>query len=111
MKCATITKSYSNDNYLELMKCPKTSGFKWKIEDSSGVCAQNDDSWVDWEYPDKNDQRSLGYYLDIYNHAGWISPAMTGGTNCGIESKSSWKDTTSVKAFSSVGTVNVFYKS
>ena len=60
------------------MSCPQTPGLKWKIEDNRGVCAQTADGWVDWEYPGDNAQKSLGYYLDSWYNAGWISPATPG---------------------------------
>ena len=92
------------------MKCPQTSGYKWKLEDNTGVCYQNADGWVDWEYPNNDAQESLGYYLDTWPHAGWIQPAAPGYHSCGISSGTHWKDTTSVRAYSSTGTIRVYYK-
>ena len=109
-KCATISTSNTNENYRQLTQCPKEAGLLWKMENRDGICAQTPDGWVDWEYPDGDDQTSLGYYLDTFTSAGWISPAMPGYGNCGIQSSGSWKDTTSVKAYQSSYPVDVYYK-
>ena len=111
IKCATITSYYSNANYKELLKCPKNAGLRWKIEDSTGICAQTKNGWVDWEFPDDNAQKSLGFYLDAFDNAGWISPAMNGNDNCGVYTSSNWKDTTSVRAHKSSGSMTVYYLS
>ena len=115
-KCATITTSSSAENYVALQQCPQTAGHIWKMEDSSGVCAKNDVGWVDWEYPNHPDsgfgndaQQYLGYYLDILPTPGWISIAMTGSSNCGIFSTTGWKDTLSVQAYQSSGSIDVYY--
>merc|ERR1719228_293748 len=92
------------------MSCPQDAGHTWKLEDGSGVCAENPDGWVDWEYPDDDSQNSLGFYLDTWSSSGWISPAMPSYDNCGILSSTAWKDTTSVSAYRSTGGfVRVFY--
>ena len=77
-QCATITTSDNHENYLELIKCPQTSGYKQKLEENIGVCYQNAYGWVDWEYPNDHAQKSLGYYLDTWPHGGWIQPAAPG---------------------------------
>ena len=78
--------------------------------DNNGVCAQTDDGLIDWEYPNDGAQNSLGYYLDTFNKNGWISPAMSKSANCGIQSSSKWKDTTSVRATMARGPMRVYYK-
>ena len=110
-KCATISSSYSNENYRQLTQCPNRAGLLWKIENSNDICAETPAGWVDWEYPNGNEQNSLGFYLNNFTHGGWISPAMPHSNNCGIQSSGSWKDTTSVRAYqSSQGSVEVYYK-
>ena len=107
--CATITTSDSNANYLELLKCPQQAGLKWKLEDSTGVCAQTHTGWMDWQYRNGNGQSSLGFYLDTFTKKWDISPAMKSGSQCFIRSYTKWKDTTSVKAYRSTGSITVFY--
>ena len=80
------------------------------MEDSTGVCAQNKIGWVDWEWPNNNEQKSLGYYLDTFSSSGMISPAMTGTSYCVINSATKWKDTTSVRAWKSTGSITVYYR-
>ena len=114
-KCATISTSYSNVNYRQLTQCPMRAGLYWKIKNGTGTCAQNHPGWVDWEYPwhfDQNEQKPLGHYLNSLNSSGYISPAMPGHTDtvCGIQSATSWKDTTSVRAYRSNDTIDVYYK-
>ena len=111
-KCATITTSYSNANYRQLTQCPTPAGLFWKIKNSKGTCAQNHPGWVDWEFPNQNEQKPLGHYLNNFISIGYISPAMPVHTlaHCGIESATSWKDTTSVRAIRSNDAVDVYYK-
>ena len=95
-----------------MIKCPKTPGYRWKLEDNNGVCAQTADGLIDWEYPNNDAQKSLGYFLDTFDKNGWISPAMSSNSpaNCGIQSSSKWKDTTSVFATMARGPMRVYYK-
>ena len=109
-KCATLTTSASNENYQQLIKCPKTPGYKWKLEDNNGVCAQTANGLVDWELPHNDTQKSLGYYLDIFDKNGSISPTMHKTAICGIQSGPKWKDTTAVRAKLSSGPIRVYYK-
>ena len=111
-RCATITTSYTNDNYVQLLNCPQDAGLTWKIEDDNGICAQTQADWVDWERPDDNAQKTLGYYLDTESERGWITTATSGPNtgNCGIRSFSAFKDTTSVEAWQSTGSIIIYWK-
>merc|ERR1719228_2583042 len=92
------------------MNCPQEAGHRWRITDDDGVCAENPDDMIDWEYPDNDAEESLGFYLDTWSSAGWISPTMPGYDNCGVQSYTSWKDTTSVNAYNSNGSVQIYYE-
>ena len=91
------------------MSCPQEAGHIWKMEDSTGICAQTQTGWVDWEYPNNNAQESLGFYLDTWASSGYIGPATTASGTCGILSSGAWKDTTSVAAFMSTGSITIYY--
>ena len=93
-----------------MLKCPQDEGFAWKLEDNDGVCAQTQPGWVDWEWPDDNAQKSLGFYLDTWNKGhGMIAPVTSGSTNCYIGSSDAWKDTTSLYASGTLGPITVYY--
>ena len=93
-----------------MINCPQNADLTWKIEDSTGICAETQAGWLGWEYPDDNAQKSLGSYLDTFESTGSISPATSGGiNNCRIQSASSWKNTSSVRADRSSGSIIVYY--
>lgn len=116
LACAKITTTNSNTNYKQLINCPQTAGFVWKLEDNTGICGLTSRGWLDWEWPNDNSQKSLGYYVDTFNEKGHIIPATTKGGQddnwgCAIKSDSIWAVTTSVYAHRSKGSITVFYAS
>ena len=108
--CADITTSDTHINYVQLLKCPQYAGLFWKLEDDNGVCSHTQAGWVDWEQSD-DAQKSLEFYLDTDTRNGWISPASSTPqmSNCGIRSFTAFKDTTSVLAYNSVGSITIYY--
>jgi len=111
--CGTITTDDTNENYQQLLNCPKNPGLMWKLADSTGVCAQTENGLLDWEFPNDDAQKSLGFYLDTWGSSGYITPATsrTDSDNCAIQSAAVWKDTESIRAVrtSSGSSLTVYY--
>jgi len=109
--CATITTTDSNENYKELLNCPKNPGLAWKLVDSYGTCAETETGLIDWERPDDNAEKSLRFYLEEDTRSGYISPSSRrdDADNCNIKSDTAWKDTDSIYAYESSGSITVYY--
>ena len=104
----------NNANYRELLKCPQNPYLMWRIEDATGVCAENEPDHVDWHFSDVyNVQYGLGYVLQTSAHSGkyWICPwAGNGCQGCGIATNGNeWHDTTEIRAYQSNGNITVYF--
>ena len=103
----------TNDNYIELLKCPQNPYLIWKIEDNNGVCAENEPGYADWNYGNYDETYSLGYFLgeEAFDND-WIYPGGDkdgSNTGCGLATEIVWKNTTKLKAYQSTGQITVFY--